>query len=55
MAGNMMKNYEQQILSLTEDERNELVLQCIRSVVLDEAGGVRFNDGTVFAILLSKG
>lgn len=33
MAGNLMKYYEQQILNLTEDARNELARQCIRTLL----------------------
>lgn len=52
MAGNLMKHYERQILDLTEEARNELVLECIRTVVSDGNGGFLFNDDTVFAMVL---
>lgn len=39
MAGNLMKYYEQQILDLTEEERNEIALQCIRDMISDGEGG----------------
>lgn len=53
MAGNMMKNYEQQILSLTEAERNELAMQCLITVVSDGQGGFRFKDDAAFAMILA--
>lgn len=55
MAGNLMKYYEQQILDLTEEERNEIALQCIRDMISDGEGGFWLKDNQAITALVLVG